>query len=198
LCGWWGYSDANKPFVVWGAGEGDSRRREKGMAQSSQARGVVFLHSSPRALCAHIEWALGGLLGVPVNLDWVEQPVAPGALRSELSWQGKAGLSAQMASALHSFPNIRFEITEEPSAGFDGQRYVSTPSLGLLRTNMGVFGESLIPEEKIRTAVSTATTQGKSLIEVIDESIGGPWDRELEPFRFAGEGTPVRWLTQVG
>jgi hypothetical protein len=27
--------------------------------------------------------------------------------------------------------------------------------------------------------------------------MGGPWDRELEPFRFAGEGAPVRWLHQV-
>jgi len=168
------------------------------MAQSSQARGVVFLHSSPRALCAHIEWALGGLLGVPVNLDWVDQPVAPGALRSELSWQGSSGLSAKMASALRGFPNIRFEVTEEPSAGFDGQRFVSTPTLGMLRTQMGTFGESLIPEEKIRSAVATAAAQGKSLIEVIDDALGGPWDRELEPFRFAGEGTPVRWLHQVG
>ena len=24
-----------------------------------------------------------------------------------------------------------------------------------------------------------------------------PWDDELEPFRYAGEGAPVRWLHQV-
>jgi hypothetical protein len=93
---------------------------------------------------------------------------------------------------------VRFEVTEEPSIGFDGQRFVSTPSLGLWSSPMGVFGESFIPEEKIRNAVAVATTNGRSLIEVVDELVGGPWDRELEPFRFAGEGVPVRWLHQVG
>lgn len=27
--------------------------------------------------------------------------------------------------------------------------------------------------------------------------LGKPWDDELEPFRYAGEGAPVRWLHQV-
>ena len=27
---------------------------------------------------------------------------------------------------------------------------------------------------------------------------GEAWDEELEPFRHAGEGAPVRWLHQVG
>lgn len=169
----------------------------KKMAYSSNTRGVVFVHSTPRALTAHIEWALGGLLGTPVSLDWVEQPVAPGTVRSEMSWIGSADLSAKMASALRSFPNLRFEITEEPSTGFDGQRFVSTPSLGIWRSPMGVFGESFISDEKLRTAIVNATASGNSLVEAVDEVLGGPWDRELEPFRYAGEGAPVRWLHQV-
>jgi hypothetical protein len=32
---------------------------------------------------------------------------------------------------------------------------------------------------------------------VIDDVLGTPWDQELEPFRFAGDGVPVRWLHQV-
>jgi hypothetical protein len=168
------------------------------MANSSTTRGVVFVHSTPRALTAHIEWALGGLLGTPVNLDWIEQPVAPGTLRSEMSWVGVPDLSAKMASALRGFPNLRFEITEEPSAGFDGQRFVSTPSLGIWRSPMGVFGESFISDEKLRNAITAAASQNKSLVEAVDEVIGGPWDRELEPFRYAGDGVPVRWLHQVG
>ena len=168
------------------------------MANSSTTRGVVFVHSTPRALTAHIEWALGGLLGTPVNLDWIEQPVAPGTLRSEMSWVGVPDLSAKMASALRGFPNLRFEITEEPSTGFDGQRFVSTPSLGIWRSPMGVFGESFISDEKLRNAITAAASQNKSLVEAVDEVIGGPWDRELEPFRYAGDGVPVRWLHQVG
>ena len=168
------------------------------MAKSSTARGVVFVHSTPKALCAHVEWALGGILGSPVQLDWVDQPVAPGTVRTELSWVGAPDLSAKIASALRGFPNLRFEITEEPSPGFDGQRFVSTPSLGLWRSPMGVFGEGFISEEKLRNAVSAAVTQGKSLVDVVDEILGGAWDRELEPFRYAGDGVPVRWLHQVG
>jgi hypothetical protein len=168
------------------------------MANSSTTRGVVFVHSTPRALTAHIEWAIGGLLGTPVNLDWIDQPVAPGTLRSEMSWVGVPDLSAKMASALRGFPNLRFEITEEPSTGFDGQRFVATPSLGVWRSPMGVFGESFISDERLRNAITTATSQNKSLVEAVDEVIGGPWDRELEPFRYAGDGVPVRWLHQVG
>ncbi len=168
------------------------------MTTSSQARGVVFIHSTPRALCAHVEWALGGLLGTTVNLDWVEQPVTPGTMRTELSWVGASGLSATIGSTLRGFPHLRFEVTEEPSAGHDGQRFVSTPSLGLWRSPMGAFGEAYIGEERLRSAVANATTTGRSLVDVIDEILGGPWDRELEPFRYAGDGVPVRWLHQVG
>jgi hypothetical protein len=167
------------------------------MANASTTRGVVFVHSTPRALTAHIEWAIGGLLGTPVNLDWIEQPVAPGTVRSEMSWVGAPDLSAKMASTLRSFPNLRFEITEEPSVGFDGQRFVSTPSLGIWRSPMGVFGESFISDEKLRNAIMVAASQNKSLVDAVDEVMGGPWDRELEPFRYAGDGVPVRWLHQV-
>ena len=167
------------------------------MTKSSAARGVVFIHSTPKALCTHIEWALSGLLGATVHLDWVNQPIAPGTVRTELSWTGTPGLSSQITSALRGYPNLRFEVTEEPSPGFDGQRFVSTPSLGLWRSPMGVFGEVYISEEKLRSAVSAAVSNGESVIEVIDEVLGSPWDRELEPFRYAGDGVPVRWLHQV-
>ena len=33
----------------------------------AQTRGVVFVHSCPRALAAHVEWALGDELGPPFN-----------------------------------------------------------------------------------------------------------------------------------
>ena len=57
-------------------------------------RGVLFVHSAPRALCPHVEWAAGGVLGVRVSLDWTPQPVAPGMFRAELSWQAAAGTAA--------------------------------------------------------------------------------------------------------
>ncbi|CAB4344656.1 MAG: DUF3145 family protein [Actinobacteria bacterium] len=162
------------------------------------ARGVVFIHSCPRALCSHVEWALGSLLGVAVHLEWADQPVASSTMRAELSWVGAPTLATAIASSLRGYPNLRFEVTEEPSPGYDGQRFMSTPSLGVWRSAMGVFGETLIAEDRIRTAVTSAAAEGKSTVEAIDDILGGPWDRELEPFRFAGDGVPVRWLHQVG
>lgn len=162
------------------------------------SRGVVFIHSAPRALCQHTEWALSRMLGVTVNLDWVDQPVAPGTVRTELSWTGEPGLSATIASTLRGYPNMRFEVTEEPTAGTNGHRYVSTPSLGLWSSPMGVAGETFVSEARLRGAVSAAAASGTSVMQAVEDVLGTPWDRELEPFRYAGDGVPVRWLHQVG
>lgn len=167
------------------------------MTNNGHARGVVFIHSSPKALCTHIEWSLSGILGATVHLDWVNQPVITGAVRTELSWVGESGLGAKITSILRAYPNVRFEVTEEPSPGFDGQRYVSTPSLGLWQSPMGVCGDIYVSEEKLRSVVGKAMTSGGSILDSIDEVLGSAWDRELEPFRYAGEGVPVRWLHQV-
>jgi hypothetical protein len=119
-------------------------------------------------------------------------------MRGEISWVGRAGLAAEFASALRGYPHLRFEITEEPSAGNDGQRFVATPSLGLWRSPMGVYGEAFVSEDRLRAAVSEALSLGGSVVDAVDSVLGGPWDRELEPFRYAGDGVPVRWLHQVG
>ena len=41
-------------------------------------RGVLFVHSAPSALCAHIEWAAAGVLGGKVDLAWTPQPAEIG------------------------------------------------------------------------------------------------------------------------
>jgi hypothetical protein len=141
---------------------------------------------------------LGSLLGAAVSLEWTDQPVTPGTMRADVTWVGKAGTAASIASSLRGYPHLRFEVTEEPSAGTDGQRFVSTPSLGLWRSPMGAFGQTFITEDRMRSAVATAIAEGHSVVDAIDNVLGGPWDRELEPFRYAGDGVPVRWLHQVG
>jgi hypothetical protein len=45
--------------------------------------------------------------------------------------------------------------------------------------------------------VVRAATEATSLEAEIDKLLGRPWDDELEPFRHAGDGAPVRWLHQV-
>ena len=63
------------------------------------ARGVIYVHSAPRALCPHVEWAAGRALGRAVNFDWREQPVLKGASRTEFFWEGERGTGAALASA---------------------------------------------------------------------------------------------------
>jgi hypothetical protein len=54
-----------------------------------------------------------------------------------------------------------------------------------------------VPEDRIRLAILDAE-EGKSLLpEALDLLLGRPWDDELETFRHAGDGAPVRWLHQV-
>ena len=91
--------------------------------RGSYTRGVLFVHSTPPALCPHIEWALGTALGQEVRLQWSDQDAAPG----------------------------------------------------------------------IRAALESATTY-EELREGLDLALGQAWDDELESFRHAGAGAPVRWL----
>jgi Protein of unknown function (DUF3145) len=162
-------------------------------------RGVLYIHSAPPALCPHIEWAVAGVLGARASLDWIPQPASPGTWRAELSWHAEPGTAAKLASALRGWHLLRFEVTEEPSAGCEGERYSGTPTLGLFRAVTGVNGDILIPEDRLRAAILRAEVDGDD-IDLADEIqllLGKPWDDELEPFRYAGEGAPVRWLHQV-
>jgi hypothetical protein len=161
-------------------------------------RGVVYVHSAPPALCPHIEWAVGGVLGVRVTLDWTQQPAAPGTVRAELSWQADAGTGARLASALRDWMHLRFEVTEEPSAGAEGERWSSTPSLGLFHATTGVHGDILVREDRLRAALARAAADPATDVPAeLQALLGKPWDDELESFRYAGDGAPVRWLHQV-
>lgn len=162
------------------------------------ARGVVFVHSAPTAVCPHVEWAIAGVVGCRVSLDWLAQPASPGLLRAEMSWQGEPGIASRITSALRGWQLLRFEVTEEPSPGCDGARFSCTPSLGIFAAVIGVHGDLLVPENRLRAALVLAGAGRAELAEEVDRLLGKPWDDELEPFRRAGAGAPVRWLHQVG
>jgi len=164
---------------------------------STPTRGVLYVHSAPSALCPHVEWAASGVLGVSVDVDWVAQPAETGTYRAEISWQAQVGSAAALASALRGWERLRFEVTEEPSPGCEGARYSCTPALGMHVAVIGVHGDILVPENRLRAALEAVTT-GALLADELDRLLGRAWDDELEPFRCAGEGAPVRWLHQVG
>jgi hypothetical protein len=172
---------------------------------------------------------VAGVLGVPVSLPWVEQPASPGALRGELLWQGRPGSSGAITSVLAGWNLLRFEVTEDASPGCDAVRYSCTPALGTFSAVVGGNGDIMVPENRLRAAISLAASARQPAGQPADESaadaelgslrelhgprhpalggsledelallLGQPWDEELEPFRRAGAGAPVRWLNATG
>ncbi len=188
-------------------------------------RGVLQVHSAPPALCPHIEWAVAGVLGVPAKFQWTDQPAAPGTVRAELSWHGRPGLSGEITSALAAWSLLRFEVTEEASPGCDAVRYSCTPALGIFSATAGANGDVMVSENRLRAVMTLAASAandrpvgaagsklstlrdthaprhpalGGSLEAELSLLLGEPWDAELEPFRHAAAGAPVRWLHATG
>lgn len=160
------------------------------------ARGMIVVHSCPPALRPHVEWAIADVLGAPVRLDWLDQPVAPGCLRAQTGWLGPAGTAGRLASRLRDWPLIRLEITEEPSPGCDGERVAVTPDLGPWRAAMSANGDVLVNEDRLRAVVAAAADL-PGLRSAIDRLLGKAWDDELDAYRRAGEGTATPWLSSA-
>ena len=125
------------------------------------------------------------------------QPAERAAYRTEYAWTGPAGTAARLTSALKGWQRIRFEATEEASDGVEAHRYSYTPTLGVLHTQIGLHGDVVVPEERIKHAMVMAPWANRTWSRRWTAPLGRPWDAELEPFRYAGEGAPVRWLHKV-
>jgi len=164
---------------------------------STATRGVLFVHASPSALCPHVEWAVAGVLGVAVDLSWTPQLAKAGTYRAEFSWAGPVGTGAKMASALRGWDHLLFEVTEDATAISEGARYCCTPELGIYHAVTGLYGDVMIPEDRLKAAVVKAAIGDLPLLAEIDKLLGRAWDEALEPFRHAGDGAPVRWLHHV-
>ena len=116
-------------------------------------------------------------------------------LRAEINWRGRPGTASRLAASLRGWTLLRYEVTEQASAGLDGERYSVTPTLGVFRATTSANGDVLVGEDRLRALLATAT--GPQLAQGLDGLLGSAWDAELEPFREAGEGAPVTWLHQV-
>jgi hypothetical protein len=161
---------------------------------TTTARGVLYVHSSPRALCPHVEWAAGRAIGRAVNFTWTDQPVLRGSQRTDYYWEGAPGTGAAIASALRGWEHLRFEVTEDPRDGVDGSRWLHTPDLGIFHAQTDAAGNVVVPEDRIRAAMDSA---GSSIIELHRElrlALGQSWDDELEPFRHAIGASSVIWM----
>ena len=166
--------------------------------QAATARGVLYVHSSPRALCPHVEWAAGRALGEAINFDWTDQPVLKGAQRAEYYWEGDRGTGAALASALRGWEHLRYEVTEDAGLGTDGGRWLHTPDLGIFFAQTDTAGNIVVPEGRVRYAIELAGANAMELHRELRLALGQAWDDELEPFRHASDLNSVVWLHKVG
>lgn len=161
------------------------------------AHGVVYVHSAPPAVCPHVEWALSGVLGGRVSLEWTEQAASPGQLRASVSWTGDPGTGGRLATALRPWQMLRFEVTEDASDGSDGERICYLPGRGFWRAAMSANGDVVVGESQLKDLMARAAGLD-DLTARLSAVLGEDVDAELEPYRRSGDGTAVTWLYQVG
>jgi hypothetical protein len=161
------------------------------------AHGVVYVHSTPLAVCPHVEWAVARALTVPVSLRWSAQRLDPAARRAEFSWTGVPGTGGRITAELRQWPMLRFEVVEEPSPGVDGERFMYVPGRGLFRATIGAAGDIQVGEDRLRALMAQARGP-EALATALDAALGTAWDADLEPYRHAGDGAPVSALPRVG
>lgn len=90
---------------------------------------------------------------------------------------------------------MRRPRTRAPDAR--GSESSSTPTLGLFRATIGVHGDVMVPEDRLKTAVVQAATTGEPLADEIARLIGQPWDEASSPIgartRAPACGCCTRW-----
>ncbi|HTM83490.1 MAG TPA: DUF3145 domain-containing protein [Mycobacterium sp.] len=155
--------------------------------------GVVYIHASPAAVCPHVEWALSSTLKSRANLTWLPQPALPAQLRAVIDWVGPVGTGARLANALRAWSVLRFEVTEDPSSGVDGQRFSHTPQLGLWSGAMSANGDIMVGEMRLRSLMDAGADM---LAAELDSALGTAWDEALEPYRNGGDSGEGGWLSR--
>ncbi len=149
--------------------------------------GCLLVHACPASLRAGVESALGGVLpphhGAPA---W--SPSDQG-LRATLEWSGPAGSAAALADGLRALAAVTFEVTEDASPGYDGERYSFVPGLGLHRCATNAIGDLVVDENQLAAAVRDSPN-AEALRERLAHLIGRPWDEALEPLRIGAVPVP--------
>jgi hypothetical protein len=111
-------------------------------------------------------------------------------------WNGAVGTAGKLVAALKAWPMLRFEVTEEPSVGVDGERFCYAPGLGVWHGRTSANGDIMVGEDRLRALVAKNRSV-EAIAHSLGELLGANWDDALEPFRHAGDGAPVTWLHQV-
>lgn len=153
--------------------------------------GVLFVHSCPRALAPHVEWALAREIGRVVKLTWTPQPLIPSMVRAEATWRGPVGTASEVASSLFGWQQLRFEISEDPTVVSNGGRWMHTPSLGIFHLQTDAAGNGVLGEDIVRSTIAESAGDANVMMSALRLALGEAWDEELEGFRQAEEGDAI-------
>lgn len=145
-----------------------------------QVRGFLTIHSTPSALRHHIDWAIQAVLGTWVKPSWSPQPLIPGSYRTQIEYRDREGAAAELASALHSWHYLNFEVIESTDNG--GELFRCTPELGIHRSLVDQTGAVIITENQLGSALKSALDE-ESIRDAIASLLGSAWEMELDRFR---------------
>ena len=164
---------------------------------NNRATGVLVVHSAPRALSSHVEWAVNAIVGVPLRYRWKQSPLVEDAVRVDVYWDAPIGSAATIASTLRGWKELRFEITEDAGPGALGVRIAHTPALGLSSVSIDAGGNIVVTEHQIESILQSAGGDLTTVRDGFDRALSGAWERDLEPFRAARYDSSVRLLRGV-
>ena len=168
------------------------------MSTKHATRGVIFIHSVPPPVQKHVEWAVSKLLGYRINFEWTEQPAQASMNRGEASWTGESGTGAMLATAFRGWDTYATRSPKSPPQPVRAAGGRHTPGLGIFYAQTDLTGNVVVPENRIRAAMQNSAGDPAELQRLLNLALGQAWDDELEPFRYAGAGAPVRWLHRGG
>ncbi len=165
---------------------------------NNRATGVLVVHSAPRAISSHVEWAVNAIVGVPLRYRWKPSPLVDDAMRVEVYWEAPVGSATKIASTLRGWSDLRFEITEDAGPAALGVHIAHTPSLGLSSVSLDAGGSLVVNEHQIESILQGAGGDLTAVRDGFDRALGGAWERELEPFRVTRNESSLRLLRGVG
>ncbi|WP_295626806.1 DUF3145 family protein [uncultured Corynebacterium sp.] len=154
--------------------------------------GVLWIHTARPALTPHVAWALAraGMTlpdGTrPTASLWRARPDDDTRLCAEMEWRGPAGAAARLVDDLSRWPDLTFEVTEDPDAaipGAQGERHCHVPALGTWSGVTDAAGDVQIGEQRLRAIMAAHRGDAAGLARALDAELGTAWDAALEPLR---------------
>lgn len=145
--------------------------------------GVLAVWSCPGVLTKHVEWVAARVLGSVVSMVWRPQPLQPGTFFARLEWGGPIGTASEIASGLHGWKQLRFEISEQQTAQSAAGIWMHTPSLGIHHAQVDILGNQLLTEHQLSSIVAQAAGDPATYAHELRLALGSTWNEELDAFR---------------